>query len=116
MAFSRVKDEETLEVLAKKLQQDTSENKTRMIKKILSIRKSLKMTKSCMLKIRMMEVLENGMQLNIQGLMLLLVNTSTETTKGLERAFDSSDKNTSGSEGLLYFSIIVSFRSESLKV
>ena len=113
LALSRAKDEEMLNILAKKLQQEKSENKDnkQTIKKILEIRKFLKMTKNSILNIRITEVVENGLQLTIQGMMLLLLITSTKTTSGLERAFDSSDENTSGSEELIYLSIILSFRT-----
>ena len=99
-----------LKILAKTLQQEKDANKDNK-KKILEIRKFLKITKNSILNIRITEVVENGLQLTIQGMMLLLLETSTKTTSGLERAFDSSDKSKSGSEELIYFSIILSFRT-----
>ena len=54
----------------------------------------------------MNEMLENGLQLVIQTLMLLLNKSSTSTTRGLEAAFDSER-----SETLLYMSILWSFKT-----
>ena len=108
LILSTTEDEEILEAYGMKLEEKRAQNKDAkdIKRKMLQIQKFLNRTKQLILTIRMNEMLENGLQLVIQTLMLLLNKSSTSTTRGLEAAFDSER-----SETLLYMSILWSFKT-----
>ena len=108
LVFSIYEEEENLKKYARKLH--LGENEAFYINKIMKVQKFLNCSKQLVLRIKMNELLENGIQLVIEALMLLLCQTKTPTTRGLETVFDSSNEYSSGSESLLYMSLLLSFR------
>ena len=113
LVLSTTEDEEKLEEFGMLLEENRAQNKDTkdVIRKMLSVQMFLKKTKKMILKIRTNKTLENYVQLVIQTLMLLLNQSSTSTTRGLEEVFGEKHENASGSETLLYMSILLSLRS-----